>query len=149
MSTLTTITVINTPNAPLTRIPNSPYVRFFGSLNRLSQSILTIQELPSLHASLDPSQPLESDILPVVQVQLPITGVPVSVADVERHLIVSVYGYLRPNLMVDATMISILDNQLFLTMGYENDKYSNAVLQKVKLVQYLSRFSTLSDDEAF
>lgn len=166
MSLLTTVTIICSPTSFLQRQPPAPLVRFFGRITEFdaSRGVLTVTELPALFVEFDDtgkhiissscnndnnnknssnsssSKPIPARTLPTVLVQLPDTSLDLAHTTVRQRLVVCVSGHLDQHTrIIMASEVVPIDNQCLFDSGYKNNFYSDTVLQKVQVVQYIAQ----------
>lgn len=143
MSTLTTIKIIT--DHALQPLPPRPFLRFYGKVLSYSSvsGALTIQELPafmvtvSLDGSSVQSQPSTCE-LPTLKLVVPPTGLTFSNEIIRQRQIVSVLGHLEQDMTVTLYSIQAMQNQQLFDLGFEDDRYSTTVLQKVELAKYIA-----------
>lgn len=150
MSTLTTINIINSSSKFLKSLPPQPLLRFFGRIQSYDarNGILFIEELPAFMVDFghgdNPSSPeletQEEQSLPITKVLVPGSGLDLNHDTIQQQLVVSVVGFLQPDLAVTAESVSPLANQHLFDLGYENDKYSSTVLEKIQVIQHIAQY---------
>ena len=163
MSLLTTITIISSPTSFLYRQPLAPLVRFFGRITEFDarRGVLTVTELPALFVEFDHAGQHGSGTgnggssssgtspgrsgrsaraLPTVSVQLPDTVLDLAHTTVRQRLVVCVLGHFNQSTrLITASEVVPIDNQCLFDPGYKNNFYSDTVLQKVQVVQYIAQ----------
>lgn len=86
------------------------------------------------------AQSLPEEVLPVVKISLPPTGLDLSRDTILQQLVVSVMGFLQLDQSVTAQSISPLSNQQLFDLGYEDDMYSSTVLEKIQVSQHIAQY---------
>lgn len=78
--------------------------------------------------------------LPTVLVQLPDTVLDLAHTTVRQRLVVCVLGHFNQSTrLITASEVVPIDNQCLFDPGYKNNFYSDTVLQKVQVVQYIAQ----------
>lgn len=151
MSTLTTIKIIT--DRALQPLPPRPFLRFYGRVLAYAAAtgVLTIQELPAFLVTFGPDGEDEDSatpattVLPTLSVVLPATGLDPATFSrdvILQQQVVSVLGHLEPDgASVTLHSLQPLQNQRLFDLGYENDRYSNTVLEKVELARHIAQNS--------
>jgi hypothetical protein len=95
---------------------------------------------PKTDTSLGTSGSRSARALPTVSVQLPDTILDLAHTTVRQRLVVCVLGHFDQfTRVITASEVVPIDNQCLFDPGYKNNFYSDTVLQKVQVVQYIAQ----------